>query len=205
MHENSMNNLVKKEIMLNAMSGEKYITESELCIRTGVSRTKLRETLKALDSYGMIERKQKCGVALCSYSKEELKELYELRILLEGRAADKTVKNATEKDLFELQQLENEIELAVKLNNKIERSIKDALFHRKLIQISGGKTTLRIINSLQLLESTMDIPAHRKIPTDPYTHVDMIEAIRTKDVKTYKKLLMNHIKWVAREMLSHKK
>jgi len=201
MHENSVYSLVKKELMQNTMLGEKYITEADLCLRTGVSRTKLRETLKALDSYGMIERKQKCGVALCSYSREEIKELYQIRILLESRAVGKTVKNASEKDLFELQQIENEIELAIKMDNKIECSIKDSLFHRKLVQMSGGKTTLRIIDSLQLLESTMGIPMQRKISPDPYTHIDMIEAIRNKDVKTYKKLLVSHIKWVAREML----
>jgi len=204
MYENSVSNLIKKEIMQNAMSGEKYITESTLCVRTGISRTKLRETLKTLDSHGMIERKQKCGVALCSYSREELKELYELRILLESRGVNKTVKNASEQDLFELQQISNEIELAVKMNNRIESAIKDSLFHRKLVQISGGKTTLRIVDSLRLIENTMDIAIGRDISPDPYTHVDMIEAIRNKDVKTYKKLLVNHIKWIAREMLKYR-
>lgn len=203
MYDNLTSDSVKKEIILNAMSGEKYITEAELCSRTGISRTKLRETLKALDSYGMIERKQKCGVTLRHYSREEIKELFELRVMLESKVVDKTVKNVTEKDLFELQQLDNEVEIAVKLENRLEASRKDSLFHRKLIKMSGSNVTLKVTDGLQLIESTMKLPLQRRLAEkrDPYTHVDIIEALRKRDVKTYKKLLVNHIKWIAKEVL----
>jgi DNA-binding GntR family transcriptional regulator len=202
---NQVSNLIKKEIIKSTMAGEKYITEADLCTRTGLSRTKLRETLKTLDSYGVIERKQKCGVALQHYTKEEIKELFELRILLESRAAAKTVANASERDLFELQQLDNEVEIAVKLDNQIEASVKDSLFHKKLIEIAGAKTTLRIIDALQLLESTMKFRLQGKFAKerDPYTHVDMIKAIKNKDSKAYKKILVNHIKWIGQKTLKN--
>jgi GntR family transcriptional regulator, gluconate operon transcriptional repressor len=209
MYNDSVSNLVKKEIIQNTMLGEKYITEANLCLRTDISRSKLRETLKALDSYGMIERKQKRGVALCTYTKEEVKELFELRIMLESKVVKKTVENATERDLIELQQLDNELEIAIKFGDKIESGVKDAVFHRKLIQISGSKIMFRMIDTLRVIESTMTI---NRIPQDappsvrdPYTHIDMIEAIRNRDVKTYKTLLVNHIQWVAKKVVKRLK
>lgn len=82
---------------------------------------------------------------------------------------------------------------------------KDSLFHRKLIQISGNKITLKVTDGLQLIESTMKIHTRNKLPDkrDPYTHADIIEAIRNRDIKKCRELLVNHIKWVARKTLSN--
>jgi DNA-binding GntR family transcriptional regulator len=205
MYDNLTSDSIKREIILNAMSGEKYITEAELCTRTGLSRTKLRETLKALDGNGMIERKQKCGVTLRHYSREELEELFDLRLMLESRAVDKTVANASKEDLLELQELDRGVIMAAKENNHMEAVRKDSLFHRKLIQISGNKITLKVTDGLQLIESTMKIHTRNKLPDkrDPYTHADIIEAIRNRDIKKCRELLVNHIKWVARKTLSN--
>ncbi len=204
MTADTMLNAVKAEIIDSAAKGAKYVTEADLCDRVGVSRTKLREILKALTMYGMIEKRQRRGVSLRTYSKAEIAELFDLRKLLECHAVENTVTNVTENDLYELEVLHREIERATDLDQFVECASLDLQFHRKLISISGQKMLLKMTDGLYIIESTLKIPIKEKLSEaerDPFKHQDIIDALRLKDTEKYRTLLMQHIDWVKEKAL----
>jgi DNA-binding GntR family transcriptional regulator len=201
-----MLNAVKNEILQSASDGAKYVTEAALCERVGVSRTKLREILKALDMYGMIEKRQRRGVSLRQYSKDEISELFDLRKLLESHAIENTVKNVSDNDLYELEVLHREIERATDMDKRLECARLDLKFHRQLINISGQKMLLKMTDGLYIIESTLKIPTREKLSEgkrDPYTHQDIIDALRDHDMERYRQLLMQHIEWIKVKALKH--
>jgi DNA-binding GntR family transcriptional regulator len=202
-----MLNAVKDEIIQSTNDGAKYVTEADLCERVGVSRTKLRESLKALDMYGMIEKRQRRGISLRKYSRDEISELFDLRKLLESHAVENTVKNATDNDLYELEVLHREIERATDMDKYVECARLDLKFHRQLISISGQKMLLKMTDGLYIIESTLKLPMiNEKLSEsqrDPYTHLDIIEALREHDTERYRHLLIQHIEWIKEKALKN--
>lgn len=206
MPADAMLNMVKDEIIQSASGGAKYVTEADLCERVGVSRTKLREVLKALDMYGMIEKRQRRGVSLRKYSKKEISELFDLRILLESHAVENTIRNVTDNDLFELEMLHREIEQATDMDKRFECARFDLKFHRKLMVIAGQKMLLKMADGLYIIESTLKIPIREKLSEgqrDPYTHQAIIDALRARDTERYRRLLVQHIEWIKEKALKN--
>lgn len=66
--------------------GEPLVQE-DLCRELQVSRQPVREALKQLESDGLLSVRRNGGYMVRIYSEEEIDENYELRKLLEGRAA----------------------------------------------------------------------------------------------------------------------
>ena len=62
--------------------GERLV-ERDLCERTGVSRTCLREALQFLESEGLVSRSTGKGLVVVKIGAEEARELYEIRSALE--------------------------------------------------------------------------------------------------------------------------
>lgn len=65
------------------------LQEVELAAQLGVSRTPVREALRALSSQGLVEILPNRGARVARWSDEDLHEIYELRVLLESHAAER--------------------------------------------------------------------------------------------------------------------
>jgi DNA-binding GntR family transcriptional regulator len=63
------------------------LREAALAEKLGVSKTPLREAFARLEQEGLVETTSFKGAVVTGYSERDLKEIYELRALLEGAAA----------------------------------------------------------------------------------------------------------------------
>ncbi len=88
------------------------LTERELIEMTGVSRTVIREALRQLESEGVIETIPNKGPIVRKLTRDEAKDLYLIRSVLEGLAARMFVANATREDIAALSQALDETALA---------------------------------------------------------------------------------------------
>jgi DNA-binding GntR family transcriptional regulator len=66
--------------------GERIIAE-DLAEQFGISRIPVRESLRALGAAGWVEIRARRGVYVRNWSRNELEELFEVRVLLESEAA----------------------------------------------------------------------------------------------------------------------
>ena len=73
-------------IRLRPGPGTKLV-EAELCARHGVSRSPLREALRLLEFWSLVERRPRYGVRIAPMSVAHLDDLATCRLPLEGRAA----------------------------------------------------------------------------------------------------------------------
>lgn len=67
-------------------NGGDRLTEAEAVARFGVSRTPVREALLELQGLGFVELRRNCGAVFLPFGPEELREIYEVRSLLEIEA-----------------------------------------------------------------------------------------------------------------------
>jgi DNA-binding GntR family transcriptional regulator len=75
------------------------LREAALAEKLGVSKTPLREAFARLEQEGLVETTSFKGAVVTGYSERDLKEIYELRALLEGAAARSAAEHADDATL----------------------------------------------------------------------------------------------------------
>lgn len=133
--------------------GDTIPKELELATTLGVSRTVIREALVRLRVMGLIDTKKKKGTVITSpdilsiiekslnphiLSEDTLKEMFELRLVLEIGMADFIFRNVTPEDIQDLKEIvKNEPSYTDDLAFNAEQEIA---FHGKLYEITGNNT-----------------------------------------------------------------
>ncbi|WP_165855294.1 GntR family transcriptional regulator [Marinobacter sp. JSM 1782161] len=84
--------------------GEK-IGELELCERFQLTRGPLREALGRLESRGLLIRRPHAGFKVMAVSGDELLELYRIREVMEGLAAQQAAERMTDEEIDDLMRL----------------------------------------------------------------------------------------------------
>src|SRR5262245_48789536 len=89
---------------------DQHLVERELCARTGVSRTSVREALRQLESEGLVERRGNRGLFVSSVTAEEAQQVYEVRAALEPEMARLFTERAGARDIRALEAAFRELE-----------------------------------------------------------------------------------------------
>lgn len=80
------------------------LVERELCEMTGVSRPSIREALRRLEAEGLIEMVPHRGPSVASIGVEEARQIYAVRALLEGYAAQEFARFATAEQIADIKE-----------------------------------------------------------------------------------------------------
>ena len=155
------NNLVNLLLEKKLKVGDPIPKEIELAQALGVSRTVIREALLRLRLMGLIESKKKKGSVITSpdlfailnksmnphiLDQDTLKEMFEIRLIMEIGMADFLFQRVTKKDIAELKEIvRNEPAAAQYHLFNIEHEIA---FHGKLYEIAGNQTLKKFQNLL---------------------------------------------------------
>lgn len=138
-------------------SGDSIPKELEFAAALGVSRTVVREALLRLRTIGMIDSKKHKGMILTHpdiienfekaiksnlLGEETLKDMFELRLILEMGMADLLFARKTDKDIEELEKIVSKEE-KLHQDSTIFTLDLEVAFHGKLYEISGNDTLKR--------------------------------------------------------------
>jgi DNA-binding FadR family transcriptional regulator len=141
--------------------GDSIPKEVELATSLGVSRTVIREALMRLRLMGLIDTRKKKGAVITNpdifeslakslnpyvLSEETLKEIFELRLVLEIGMADLLFFHVTAEDIKELKQIVKDEPQSTK-DYMFEASY-EIRFHGKLYEISQNQTLKKFQNLL---------------------------------------------------------
>lgn len=125
------------------------LTERDLAEKLGVSRTPIREAIRRLEEHGLVTHEPHKGVKIITLSLEKVKQLYEVRELLEGLAVRNLSKLHTPEIISELNRYIERAEKEATENNVIELSQINSQFHLTLARLSGNLYLETIMNMLQ--------------------------------------------------------
>src|SRR3954471_4720361 len=89
---------LRDEILRGEISPGAALRQEELAERFGVSRLPVRDALMRLEAQGLVHVYPNRGAFVISLSADEVREIYEMRILLEGDILERAVPRMTEED-----------------------------------------------------------------------------------------------------------
>ncbi len=191
-------NSIKSHIERNNLkAGDKLPAQAEMCEMLGVSRTSLREVLKALEARNVIEIVNGKGIYLkgnaqyeisarieMKREKEDILEIFEVRKMLEREIIKLVVQRATEDELDAVQEVLDRLMEKFEKNEK--SSVEDKSFHMKLYSICHNKLLIQLFeSSMEVYSQIWEKPLGMEIiytATIPY-HKVMFDHIRKRDIK----------------------
>lgn len=96
---------IRESILAGRIPAGARIAELDLARQLSVSRTPIREALSRLAAEGLVELSPNRGARVSSWTAEELREIFEVRLRLEPYAVRQAVPLLSEADLAELGEL----------------------------------------------------------------------------------------------------
>jgi GntR family transcriptional regulator, vanillate catabolism transcriptional regulator len=193
--------LIREAIFNGTIKPEERLTIERIAADFGISRTPVREALKALETDGIVRIEPHRGAVVQGFDKEELYDRYSIRAQLEGYAGELAcrrdaiaVAQDLERNCAELKKAmtvaraENldSIQVMVQLNLQ---------FHERILEASGSLTVRRLLETLRMpfayRLSNWRVPERRNISLD--FHRQIAQAFRAKQPRQVRRLVEAHL------------
>ncbi len=193
--------------------GERLPPERELAARLQVSRASVREALRSLELQGLLSSRQGSGTFIAAVSQEELlrafahlaeedqtlRDIFELRFLLEPPIAALAARRATPQDIARLEATLKEQERQVQQGQSGVEA--DVAFHAVLAEVTHNEALLRLGAALmEVLAPSRD--THLQTPERSrlslLSHRRLLEAIQAGSATQARKAMEEHVVHVDR-------
>lgn len=197
---------VKQAIQAGKYSvGDKLPNEAELAKAIGVGRSSLREGMRILAAYGVVEIRQGEGSFVIDKTAEQFfeflgympstnfKNFIDLRRVIETGNIVTIYDKLEKKDLDELQILVNQL----KFENGLEECVQaDREFHKKLLSYTGNPLMIQIDKMIYRMRSELlyKIMCDKEVVHDAWSlHQQILDALRERDQVQCLNLVLSHL------------
>lgn len=188
--------------------GDRLPTERELVVQLEVSRSSVREALRALELMGIIESRVKEGTFIKDISmdlallklaqagavgEKRVLEMYQVRSQLEALSARLAAQNRTEEHVARLRRTVDTMREQIAYGERGQNADKE--FHRIVAEAAGNGVLagILVMCSDVLHSSIAESNAHANVNVLVKEHRDMCEAIEKGDDKRAERLMREHI------------
>ena len=148
---------LRDQIFAKQLAPGSWLDEKSLAEQFGISRTPMREAIKALASEGLVTIKMRRGAYVTEVNRSDLEQIFTVLSLLEGQAAKEAALKATEDELNLLDHLHHRLETAA-ADRDIEQFFEiNGKFHELIQKIAGNRWMNGVIDDLRKV-----LKLHRK-------------------------------------------
>lgn len=183
---------VREAILTNVFPPGARLRQEELAEIFGTSRIPVREALRALEYEGLVQSEPHRGFTVTSLDADDVEEVYELRILLEGEAVRLAIPLLTDEDLTELNAL---FEAMTETTDPDEQLAARERLYLRLFAVAGRPRLLSLI--LRLRQEVARALRWPTIQYSPSHHAQFFEAVRAGDADQAVAHLSAHYRRVA--------
>ena len=127
---------LRRDILSGRTDPGERLVEEQLTRRLGISRAPLREAMRLLAEQGLVEHIPRRGARVATLSDEDVRELYEVRDVLERHAIG-TMPAAP--DLTRLRSALDTIRKATEADDRLELANAHRRFHVEVVALSGNR------------------------------------------------------------------
>ena len=198
---------LEEEILSGALKPGDTLTEIALSERLGDSRTPLRAAIHALAEEGLVEAIPNKGAVVLGVSLDDLVEIYDIRMRLEGIAASLAAKRISDDSLSKLTESVELSEFYLAKNDSDHLKELDSDFHNILYKSSGNRHLCKILTELHRNIRSyrkMSLSVPERLKTSVEEHKKLLSAIKAHDGALAEKIAVEHIRAALDNLLSLK-
>lgn len=196
---------LRQEIVTATLPPGYVLREAELAARFGVSKTPLREAFVRLEKDGFVQIAPYRSAVVTGYSQQDLREIYEVRELLEGLCAREAAVSIATEDLAALNRIVRDSTAAFEAGDTDRLT---ALLDEFDVVLYAQSRNSRIIAMLENIRDhvtrigrlTVAIPG--RMGTSVREHQAIYEAIVQRDGPRAETLMRQHILSVMADQLA---
>ena len=142
-------NTLREAILTGDIEPGERLMEIRLAEKLGVSRTPIREAIRMLQLEGLVNMTPRKGTVVAEISKEDLKNVLEVRKVLEQLAVEKACENVSDEAVSELRENLKEFNAAIKKKNPSDIAKIDVAFHDIIYRITGNDRLIQILYNIR--------------------------------------------------------
>lgn len=187
---------LKRMVFEHELPPGSRISEAQVARQLEMSRTPVREALARLESEGILTGAPGRGFLVADLTVDDLVDIYRVRAVLDGLAAEEAASRATRVDIARLEDLYDAMSQASAAGRDQELARLNSEFHALIAEISGNSYLQAMLEDIREVfewfrSTALSLPGRRDTAHDE--HGRMIEALRAGDAETARRLAQGHV------------
>ncbi|MFS0783749.1 GntR family transcriptional regulator [Bacillus sp. 1P06AnD] len=177
--------ILRDQILNGELPGGAKMVEEKVAANLGVSRTPIRESIRMLENEGLIVKKK-----VVQPTEKDLRNMFQVRILLEGYSAECAASYLDEEGVADLQE-------CVRIGHtgtKEDIMVANEQFHDIIVRSSNNPVMIDIIDRMKsiiyLFRKTVVFYNRPQLIEE---HQQILDAIKERDGKRAEQLMKEHL------------
>jgi len=190
---------LRYQIITSGLAPGEPLKDKEIMEQYGIGRTPLRDVFLQLQNEGLINRVPRSGTWVAPMDFNQLREISEIRIALEGMAGELAAKRLTEDKIRELEQI---LEQVKALEEKDELDNAELLrhefdFHEVIYSSIGNAQLEKLLRDYQGVGARFWhslVFSNEQMLSQIESQRTLLEAIKRRDTDACRTIAANHIR-----------
>jgi len=196
--------ILKSRIIKGNLKPGERLLESKIAEQLGVSRTPVREALQKIAAEGFVKMEPNLGIVVHEFSLKDLKEVLQIRRVLERLAASAAAEKINQEEINQLEKNIEETNICVIKNDVVTYIEFNAKFHNLICQFSRNERLIKICSQLVGPEhrfqiKALTIPGRLKYSLEE--HQKIVEALKRRDAEQAGRLSQKHAGNILKNIL----
>lgn len=192
---------IRQHILSGALQPGTQLKETDLALLCGVSRTPVRDALNRLEAEMLVRRNETQRTFVPEWPREEIEEVFTLRVMIESYAASRAASHATAEQIAAMHDCNERMEQAISEPGNIEgflignrefhALVMEASLSLRLTKMSGMIVEPIIVHGTAKRYSGLDLAQSLS------DHRDLVKAFRDRDSVWASAIMQAHIRRAA--------
>lgn len=192
----SISDVLREDIVLGRLYPCERLIEDDLMARFNAKRHVIRTSLQMLVQQGLADKTPDVGVAVKSFTREDVEDLYETRILLESNAVRLISLPVSDQDLLAVSRACDEHRRAVERGDQPAIVESNDRFHSEIFLLTGNRILAETIRLLAQKASPirfLNVSSDEKMQRSAAEHDQIVAALRGTNIDLLADLCREHL------------
>ncbi len=195
---------LRQDILSGRFQEGESLTEMSLAKELSVSRTPVREALRQLELEELVEIRPNRGAIVKGITPDDIRDIYEIRSVIEGMAADRAAREATTEEMDQLEEILDLTQFYLDRGNYEKLQSMDGRFHQQLYNMCKNRMLRHILKDLHNYVGRSrgaSLKTEGRARESIREHRAVLEAIRSQDPVEARELMTQHVQNTSQNVM----